>query len=306
MALLAIPHDVIWSYSVGALIFALWLVATSLRDDWSKARGLDKLILLGPPFYAAPLAAFGTEHFTQTAVIASLVPAWIPWPRFWAYFVGACFVAAALCLVTRIQARLAASLLALTFFFFVVLMDVPAWLQDPRDRFALTLSLRELSFSGGALALAASLPAEGRERRKDILAKIARYFVAVPVLVFSVEQFMHGDHVPGVPLNRLTPEYVYGHAVWTYLAAVVFALAGLLLLAGRKTRAAATWLGLTVLWLVLVVYVPIAVMQRAHLEGLNYFADTLMFYGAIFLLAGAMPREAARHASSASSLQPDG
>ena len=296
----------IWSYSVGALVFALWLVATSLRDDWSKARGLDKLILLGPPFYAAPLAAFGTEHFTQTAVIASLVPAWIPWPRFWAYFVGACFVAAALCLVTRIQARLAASLLALTFFFFVVLMDVPAWLQDPRDRFALTLALRELSFSGAALALAASLPAEGRERRKDILAKIARYFVAVPVLVFSLEQFMHGDHVPGVPLNRLTPEYVYGHAVWTYLAAVVFALAGLLLLAGRKTRAAATWLGLTVLWLVLVVYVPIAVMQRARLEGLNYLADTLMFCGAIFLLAGAMPREAARHASSASSLQPDG
>ena len=141
---------------------------------------------------------------------------------------------------------------------------------------------------------------------RTFLAKIARNFVAVPVLVFSVEQFMHGDHVPGVPLNRLTPEYVYGHAVWTYLTAVVYALAGLLLLAGRKTRVAATWLGLTVLWLVLVVYVPIAVMQRARLEGLNYFADTLMFCGAIFLLAGAMPREAARHASSASSLQPDG
>jgi uncharacterized membrane protein len=306
MALLAIPHDVIWSYSVGTLVLALWLVSISLRDDWSKARGLDKLILLGTPFYAAPLAAFGTEHFTQTAVIASLVPAWIPWPRFWAYFVGACFVAAALSLVTRIQAGLAASLLALTFFFFVVLMDVPGWLQDPRDRFALTLALRELSFSGGALALAASLQAEGRERRKDVLAKIARYFVAIPVLVFSVEQFMHGDHVPGVPLNRLTPEYVYGHAVWTYLAAVVYALAGLVLLAGRKTRAAATWLGLTVLWVVLVVYVPIAVMQRARLEGLNYFADTLMFCGAILLLAGAMPREATRHASSASSLQPDG
>lgn len=208
MALLAVPHDAIWSYSVGALVLALWLVATSLRDDWSRARGLDKLIRLGPPFYAAPLAAFGTEHFTQTAVIASLVPAWIPWPRVWAYFIGACFVAAALSVVTRIQARLAACLLALTFFFFVVLMDIPGWLQDPRDRFALTLALRELSFSGGALALSASLPAEGRERGKDILARTARFFVAIPVLVFSVEQFMHGDHVPGVPLNRLTPEYV--------------------------------------------------------------------------------------------------
>jgi uncharacterized membrane protein YphA (DoxX/SURF4 family) len=116
---------------------------------------------------------------------------------------------------------------------------------------------------------------------------------------------MHGDHVPAVPLKRLTPEYVYGHAIWTYLAGVLFLLAGALLLLNRRTRDAAKWLGVTVLWLVLVVYVPIAVIQRASLEGLNYFADTLMFCGAILLLAGAMPREAARPALSTGSLQPD-
>lgn len=42
----------------------------------------------------------------------------------------------------------------------------------------------------------------------------------------------------------------------------------------------------------LVVYVPMAVVQRASLEGFNYLADTLMFCGAVLLLAGAMPREA--------------
>ena len=172
-----------------------------LRGDWQKARGFDKLILFGPLFYAAPLAAFGTEHFTLTKAIASIVPTWIPWHQFWAYFVGACFIAAALSMVTRIQARLAASLLALTFFLFVVLMDAPAWVQDPRDRIALTLMLRELSFSGGALALAASLTEQRRERGADILATIARYFVAIPVLFYSFEQFMHGDYVPGVPLE---------------------------------------------------------------------------------------------------------
>jgi hypothetical protein len=103
--------------------------------------------------------------------------------------------------VTKIQARLSSSLLALTFFLFVVLMDAPAWLQNPRDRFALTLALRELSFSGGALALAASLTGQRRERDADVLATIARYFVAIPVLFFSFEQFMHGNHVPIVPLK---------------------------------------------------------------------------------------------------------
>src|SRR5262249_35969536 len=153
------------------------------------------------------------------------------------------------------------------------------WAQTPRDRFAAALALRELSFSGGALALAASLT-EGR--RKPILATMARYFVAIPVLFFSFEQFRHGTYVPAIPLDRVTPEWVYGHVIWTYLAAVAYAFAGTLLLVGRKTRAAATGLGLMVLFVELVVYLPIAVVDRASLgNGLNYAADTLMYCGAV-------------------------
>ena len=293
MALLAIPSTVIWSYSVGGVVLAIGLVTIFLRGDWQKARGFDKLILFGPLFYAAPIAAFGTEHFTLTAAIASIIPAWIPWHQFWAHFVGACFIAGALSLVTKIQARLSASLLAFTFFLFVVLMDVPVWVQNPRNRFALTLALRELSFSGGPLALAASLTEQWRERGTHILATIGRYFVAIPVLFFSFEQFKHANYVPGIPLDRVTPEWVHGHAVWTYLAAVVYLVAGMLLLVGKRTRAAATWIGLTVLLVELVVYVPIGAVERASLaNGLNYVADTLMFCGTVLLLAGAMPREA--------------
>ena len=139
-----------------------------------------------------------------------------------------------------------------------------------------------------------------RERGKHILALIARYFVAIPVLFYSFEQFLRGDHVPGVPLEPLTPAWIPGHAVWTYLAAAVYAVAGILLLVGKKTRAAATWLGLTVLFVVLVVYVPIGVVERASLDkGLNYLAETLMFCGTVLLLAGTMPREASRRESSA-------
>jgi uncharacterized membrane protein YphA (DoxX/SURF4 family) len=290
--LLAIPSEVIWSYFAGGAVVAIGLVAIFLRGHWQKARGLDKLILFGPLFYAAPLAAFGTEHFTLTPAIASLVPKWIPWHEFWALFVGACFIAAALSLVTGIQVRLLSSLLALTFFLFVVLMDAPAWAHNPRNRIGLTLALRELSFSGGPLALAASLSGQGQERGARIVAAIARYFVALPVVFYSFEQFLHGDHVPGVPLEPLTPEYVYGHAIWTYLAAVVYGVAGALLLAGKKTRAAAAWVGLTVLLVELVVYVPMAVVQRASITGLNYLGDTLMFCGTVLLLASAMPREA--------------
>ena len=150
----------------------------------------------------------------------------------------------------------------------------------------------ELSFSGGALALAASLSEPWRERGVRVLATIARYFVAIPVLFFSFEQFLHGDHVPGVPLERVTPTYVYGHAIWTHLAAAVYAVSGMALLIGKKARVAATWVGLTVLVVELVVYLPMAIVERTSIDGLNYFGDTLMFCGAVLLLAGAMPRKA--------------
>lgn len=292
-AVVAVPREVIWGYFAGGMVFAIGVAAICARGDWKKARGLDKLILFGPLFYAAPLAAFGTEHFTITAAVASIIPVWIPWHTFWVYFLGACFIAAPLSLVTRIQARLSASLLALTFFLFVALMHAPGWAHNPQNRFALTVALRELSFSGGALALAVGLSEQGRDDALDhVLATIARYLVAIPVLFFSLEQFLHGDRVPGVPLKPLTPEYVYGHAIWTYVAAVVYAAAGILLVMGKKTRAAAAWLGVTVLFVELVVYVPIGVVERASLaNGLNYVADTLMFCGAVLLLAGAMPRE---------------
>jgi uncharacterized membrane protein YphA (DoxX/SURF4 family)/uncharacterized membrane protein len=292
MSLLAIPSTVIWSYSIGGLACTVGLATIFLSGDWQKARGFDKLILFGAVFYAAPLAAFGTEHFTLTKEIASLVPKWIPWHMFWAYFVGACFIAAAFSLVTRIQWRLAAGLLALTFFLFVVLMDVPGWARHPGNRFAAALTLRELAFCGGPLALAATLTNKSRERGTHIFATVGRFFVAIPVLFYSFEQFRHADHVPGVPLEMVTPTYIHGHAFWTYLAAVIYLVAGVPLLIGKKTRLAAAWIGAAVLLVVLAVYVPIAVVERASLDnGLNYLGDTLMFCGTVLLLAGAMPRQ---------------
>jgi uncharacterized membrane protein YphA (DoxX/SURF4 family) len=293
MAFLVIPSTVKWSYSVGGVVFAIGLARIFSRGAWQKARGFEKLVLFGPLFYAAPIAAFGTEHYTLTKEIASLVPGWIPWHMFWAYFVGTCFFAAALSLVTGIQSRVAASLLALNFFLFVALMDAPFWAQNWQNRFAAALMLRELSFAAGPLALAANLGEHPSERVRQIFATIARYVIAITVLFYAFEQFLHADYVPGLPLDRLTPAWIPARMLWTYLNAVAYAAAGIPLLLRKKTRAAATWIGLTVLFVIVVVYLPIAVVDRASLDnGLNYFFDTLMFCGTVLLLAGGMPREA--------------
>jgi uncharacterized membrane protein len=290
MAVGAIPSEVTLSYGAAVVVFAAAQVTMFVRGEWGKARGLDKLILLGPMFYAMPIAAFGVEHFTEAKGVASIVPGWIPWHLFWVYLLGACFIAAALSLVTGIGARLAASLLALTFFLFVVLMDAPGWIANPRDRISMALMLRELSFCAGPLALAASLSAEKFPRVARIDLAAARIFIAVTALVYAVEQFLHADCVPAVPLERVTPTWIWGHAMWAYVAAVAYVVTGALLLIGKKTRAAATWLGLTVLVVEIGVYLPIGWAGRASLgDGLNYVMDTLMFCGTVLLLAGALP-----------------
>lgn len=295
----AFPRPVLASDAVAGLVLALGLIVLFLGGDWLRASALDKLILLGPLFYAVPIAAFGTEHFMLTPVIASIVPAWIPWHMFWAYLVGACLIAAALSLVTGIQTRLAASLLALLFFLFVVLMDAPAWTHQPTNRFATALMLRELAFSGGPLGLAVSLTRQN-QRGTQILATVARCFVAVPILYYCVEQFLHADHVPGIPLELVTPAWIWGHVLWTYLTAVVYAIAGPLLLIGWKPRAAATALGAVVLFGILAVYLPLGIVGRASMElGVNYPLDTLMFCGTVLMLAAAMPRSDATTANTA-------
>jgi uncharacterized membrane protein YphA (DoxX/SURF4 family) len=308
MAVGAIPSEVVLSYGAAGLVLAAALVTMLARGEWGKSGGpkglrgpdkagtpiLDRLVLLGPLFYAMPIAAFGVEHFTEAKGVASIVPGWIPWHMFWVYLLGACFIAAALSLVTGIGARLAASLLALTFFLFVVLMDAPGWIANPRDRISMALMLRELSFCAGPLALAASLSAEKYPRiaRGNSLAGLtaARIFIAVTALVYAVEQFLHADCVPAVPLERVTPTWIWGHTMWAYVAAVAYVVTGALLLIGKKTRAAATWLGLTVLVVEIAVYAPIGWAGRASLgDGLNYVMDTLMFCGTVLLLAGALP-----------------
>jgi hypothetical protein len=71
-----------------------------------------------------------------------------------------------------------------------------------------------------------------------------------------------------------------------------YVVGGILLVVGKKTRAAAAWVGLSVLVVELAVYAPIGIVDRASLDnGLNYVFDTLMFCGTVLLLAGAMPHE---------------
>ncbi|HXX16459.1 MAG TPA: DoxX family membrane protein [Candidatus Eremiobacteraceae bacterium] len=289
-ALALLPGNVFWPYFAGLVI--LLIGATGVSGDVLAARGWDKIVALGPVCYGVPLAVFGAEHFASAQFIVKAVPSWMPGPWFWTYFVGTSLFAAALSLALKKHAGLAAGPTALMLFCFVLMLHIPGALAKTGDRFRWIVALRDLSFSAGALAFAGAQMAEKRGKTASAMIAIGRVVIGVVVVVFGVEQLVRPDGVPGVPLERLTPTWIPGHKLWAYVAGVVFVVAGGYLLANRKTRWAATVVGVTVLLLVLLVYGPILGESAADIgNGLNYFADTLLFAGAALLLAEAMPGE---------------
>ncbi len=287
LAVLGLPGGIFWLYFSPSILLIVGL-AKILRSELPQAHGLDKILPFGRLFFTIPLAVFGTEHFTNTADIAGLVPSWIPAHMFWAYFVGTCLLAAALSITVEIQSPLAATLLGAMFFSFVCLMDIPGVISEPGNRISWTLALRETAFSAGGLAYAGSHWSSGGRRGVPWLVTVARFFIAIAAVFYGVEHFLHPANAPGVPLEKIIPLWIPARLEWAYLAGAVLVAAGIALIINKKVQMAATYLGIMILLLMLFVYLPLLVATPTSLESLNYFFDTLLFCGAIFVLADAL------------------
>src|SRR5260370_1233802 len=141
--------------------------------------------------------------------------------------------------------------------------------------------------------LAPSISPPSRAQLMKALAAIPRFFVGIPSVFYGVEHLLHPEYVPGIPLQKLTPEWIPGRIVLCYFVGVILILAGVCLLVNKKTRMAATFLGLTILLTVLWIYLPMLLAAPTDVVALNYFFDTLLFSGAILLLANTMDKETA-------------
>jgi uncharacterized membrane protein len=281
--------------SAGIVLFlvALWAAKT----DIARAGGLDKIVALSNLCFAIPLAVFGALHLSAVEFVMPGVPSYMPWRLFWAYFVGFALLSASLSIATKIQVRWSGLLFGIMMFLFVAMLDIPGALASPRDRFAWTLAIREISFAGGGWILAGNAMREqGRGQGKSKLITVGRVLIAIAAIFFGVEHFLHPAACPGVPLEKLTPPWIPGRLLIGYLTGAILLVVGASILLAKKTRLAATYLGTWIVLLVLFIYGPILIAQMSDpstevkIEGINYFADTLLFAGAILALASATPR----------------
>ena len=287
-------RTVVSTYTAGIALLVIGALAA--RNDVAQARGLDKVVALGNLFFALPLAVFAAEHFSAAQGISQMVPKFMPWHLFWAYFVGAGLLAASLSFATKIQVRWSGLLFGIMMFLFVAMMDLPGTLATPHNRFSWALMLRELSFGGGGWILAGGAMAGGNGRRESKLITVGRIVIGITAMFYGVEHFLHPVNVPGVPLEKLMPPWIPGRMIIGYLTGAILLVCGAGILLAKKTRMAATYLGTWIALLVFTVYLAILIASfpdpstDVKVEAVNYFTDTMLFAGAILALASATPR----------------
>lgn len=143
-----------------ALTAGFWIIVgahtTSTPAGFSRMLG-GNAVRTGQCAFAISLPMFGLSHFVYFEGAAGMIPAWIPWPGFWAAFTGAAHIAAGVSLLTNILPRLAAPLLGLMFTLFVLLLHLPRVIDAPGNRIEWTMICVATALTGAAWTVTGSL-----------------------------------------------------------------------------------------------------------------------------------------------------
>lgn len=273
-----------------AILTLLVIALLAAKHDIAQAHGIDKIVALTYLCYGLPLAAFGAEHLSGPKSLLGLVPPYMPWRMFWVYFVGFALIAASLSIATKIQVCWSGLLVGIMMFLFVLMLYLPGGIRGG-GRITWTIVFRESSFGGAGWVLAGIAMSANRDGRGKNFIAVGRSLIALAAIFFGVEHFLHPLGLPAVPLQKQMPAWIPAPAIIGYLTGTFLVVAGVCFLMAWKTRMAATYLGAWILLLVVVIYVPVMIGALAdpnaavQVEGLNYFADTLLFGGVILSLA---------------------
>jgi uncharacterized membrane protein len=157
---LHLPRVVTSPRNIGAWLGLAELSALALAAALSAAvlfnksgRGRRLLCIL----YGGCALVFGLSHFAYPAITAGLVPGWMPFPLFWAYFTGAAHGLAGLAIVAEKWARPAATLLGLMMGSFALLVHLPRVLASPHVHAEWTMLAMATCLAASALIVAQAL-----------------------------------------------------------------------------------------------------------------------------------------------------
>ncbi|HTI62376.1 MAG TPA: DoxX family membrane protein [Gemmatimonadaceae bacterium] len=106
-------------------------VTMLLTAAWMLFTTNERAVRIARLLFGLTLIPIGLAHFVYLELTAPLVPTWLPYHTFWAYFTGAAQIAAAAGVLLGIYARLAAGLEAVLLALFTFLVWPPLMFAAP-------------------------------------------------------------------------------------------------------------------------------------------------------------------------------
>lgn len=142
-----------------AIFGGVWILAATLpvggpRRAWDDV--VDRGRTFGRLCFGVSLPVFGLSHFIYHDFVATWVPGWIPFPRFWAWFTGIAHAVAGLAILANVQMRLAAVLAAVMYGSWVLIVHIPRVAAALHDPFEWNGIFVATSLCASALLVAAS------------------------------------------------------------------------------------------------------------------------------------------------------